>query len=178
MPGSKENRPILCLVSCPCTSAVLPLDFHLCLNLVEKWPLIYLVAWNSSHILYFLLKPLKLAISWEVEENLRKAEKLVSYFVNSLLDCIEFITLRRSIMSPLLPKDKFINFAISSQESFSVIQIFLTSLRISVLFGISMKIWFAYLDWMCFVVVAVVFNNQYSAFLLLSFTLLKTDFFL
>lgn len=81
-------------------------------------------------------------------------------------------------MSPLLPKDKFINFAISSQESFFVIQIFLTSLRISVLFGISMKIWFAYLDWMCFVVVAVVFNNQYSAFLLLSCTLLKTDFFL
>lgn len=48
------------------------------------------------------------------------------------------------MMSPFLLKDLCINFLISSQEGFSIIHIFLTSLRIFLLFAISVENWFAY----------------------------------
>lgn len=64
------------------------------------------------------------------------------------------------MMSPFLPKDLFINFLISSQEGFSIIHIFLTSLRIFLLFGISVENWFAYWNGM-----DSLSNNLFSAFL-------------
>ena len=61
---------------------------------------------------------------------------------------MQFVILYISVVSPFLPKELFINFKISLQEGFSVTHVFLTSVRVFLLFGITVENWSAYQkDW-------------------------------
>jgi len=52
---------------------------------------------------------------------------------------MQFVILYISVVSPFLPKELFINFKISLQEGFSVTHVFLTSVRVFLLFGITVE---------------------------------------
>lgn len=87
----------------------MPLEFSFVFKLIQNVSSIYIVVNNSICILYFVINIyvylLNLDISCEVEKNLRKVKKLISNFVSSLLDCMQFVILYIFITSPLLPKD-------------------------------------------------------------------------
>lgn len=87
----------------------MPLKFLFVFKLIQNVSSIYIVVNNSICILFFVISIyvylLNLDISCEVEKNLRKVKKLISNFVNSLLDCMQFVILYIFITSPLLPKD-------------------------------------------------------------------------